>query len=426
MDILNATSSVDDDSTYTGSIATDRLMYSFWGIRILIYIFFLLVNIGQTFFELLVIMEKKNVNTRFFTYLSMSLFCACRVTGDILRYVNPHDYQVGSVYYFFFSFGVMQLLYTFFISDEVRLGAVKRVWIVSYSLVILYFCWQLPVEILCLYRDLTLLEAIGFFGFFILFASWVVFNGVTFVRGMRNSQKRNKMKHFDKIIRKTKILVSTAVVSVTIIILHDVLFNFVLDKPYKYFPLETSITMLVDVGQMIVVMVVMADRNSLKNYILFRRVRNIASKSGSTSLDTGSGVQSIDLSKKYEDSFRLDSESSSIARGDSYTFSASDSLRKVNGIELFKTQSTSSITPLVALPPKSETSSPNVSTTPPISSSVSTTPPSLSEPSTQIEMSATDSTTTVTPSEDNTPCNIAQSKHKYNIILSISMGVFNK
>ncbi|GAM26338.1 hypothetical protein SAMD00019534_095130, partial [Acytostelium subglobosum LB1] len=202
----------------------------------------------------------------------------------------------------------IQLLYTFFISDEVRFGAMKRTWLVTYSLVSLFFCWQIPVQIVCLTRDETLLEAIGFFSFFGALLVWILFNGIKFVQGMKTSQKKNKMKHFDRIIFKTKVLLWTAAISVTIIVAHDIIFNYVLEKEYRFFPLETFMTMFVDVGQMIVVMVIMADRSSLLNYILFRRTRNAISTGNST--EENSNGMSVDLSKKYDHSSNMESSSS--------------------------------------------------------------------------------------------------------------------
>ncbi|GAM26337.1 hypothetical protein SAMD00019534_095120, partial [Acytostelium subglobosum LB1] len=77
MAITNTTTS--SDSTFTGSVATDKLMYTFWGIRIIIYIMFFIMNSVQTAFELEVVVRKRSVNTRFFTFLSMTLFCACKL-----------------------------------------------------------------------------------------------------------------------------------------------------------------------------------------------------------------------------------------------------------------------------------------------------------------------------------------------------------
>ncbi|EGG17535.1 hypothetical protein DFA_08531 [Cavenderia fasciculata] len=262
---VGAAMSDNEEFTYTGSVATDRLMYAFWGIRITIY---------------------------------------SRIIGDALRYRYPEDYAVGSLYYFFFAFGVyfvliawvfisgywMSLLYTYYISTEIKLHNTKRVRIFCYMLSVLYFIWMAVVQIICLFQDQTLLEAIGFFVFIIAFATMQAFNGIKFSNAMKESQKKSKMKHFDRNIYTTRVLVGTGITGVIIIVIHDIIFNFVLDKKYIYFPASTFITMFVDVGQMVVVLFILGG-GTFKNYLLLRRAHNTISANSDNS------TNEIDLSK---------------------------------------------------------------------------------------------------------------------------------
>eukprot|EP01133_Synstelium_polycarpum_P007227 gene7227-8397_t len=156
---------------------------------------------------------------------------------------------------------------------------------------------QAPITIICvLGKDLTTLESVGFIVVFLLLAIGVITQGIIFVRAMASSQKKKSLTRWDDTLYKTKVLLIVAVIDVIIIVSHDVVFNFVLDnKVYKYFPLESFIIFVAEMLQMITVMAILAGRQNIKNYILFRPIK----EQGSQSQLTGSGTNGIGNSHVY-------------------------------------------------------------------------------------------------------------------------------
>eukprot|EP01133_Synstelium_polycarpum_P007228 gene7228-8401_t len=203
------------------------------------------------------------------------------------------DHLVGSAYYFFMSWGVwfeitefifiagfwMQLLYTFFLSgNDIDLNNMRKVKIACYVLVSCYFCYQVPITVLCLTKEnstLTTLEAIGFIVVFLILASGCLVQGFMFVRAMEQSQKKHKVGRWENMLFKTKVLLSVAITVIVIVIVHDVIFGFVLDKDdYRYFPAEAFMIFFAEMLQMVTIMFVLAGINNIKNYVLFRPLRD--------------------------------------------------------------------------------------------------------------------------------------------------------
>ncbi|EGG20327.1 actin binding protein E [Cavenderia fasciculata] len=323
-DNTTLTSSLLDDECnrpYTDNFATDKLMYSFWGIRTFFYALFFLINFGQVYLE---IREKgRKLSTRLLVFTFQGTFCLCRVIGDIVHYNQPCEYRVGSWWYFCFSWGTFflicswifitefwtKMLYTFYIADDIHFENTSKVRKFFIFLITIFFCWEVSVTVLCVstHEDWSLLEGIGFLVYMISFGSAVAVNGVGFVKALKQSSQKSST--FGRTIRNTKILLVTAAAIVLMTLAHDIAFVFVLDQhTYKYFPSEVSITFVIDGGQMIIVLYCLAG-GKFKNYFLFKRTHIEKSNSSSKDLSnnkrgggggSGTGNISITISKQQE------------------------------------------------------------------------------------------------------------------------------
>ncbi|KYQ91770.1 hypothetical protein DLAC_07562 [Tieghemostelium lacteum] len=199
----------------------------------------------------------------------------------------------------------MQLLYSFFITEEIRTIPVKRLLLTAYGLAFAFLCYQVPITILCLQRDLSLVESIGYIVFLILFFIQIFTNGKRLLNNLKKHKRKANFTQYDAMILKTKILLGTCIGMVVIILAHDIVFNFALDNEYNHFPISLMITGFVEIAQMIIVMLVLSNGN-YKKYVFFRRVRNLNSKDSSQSSGASSGgsKRNFDMSSSTKSGMR--------------------------------------------------------------------------------------------------------------------------
>ncbi|KAN0036706.1 hypothetical protein ACTFIV_002013 [Dictyostelium citrinum] len=249
----------------------------------------------------------------------------------------PDNWQVGTVFYFFFSWGIwfvfvswsflgslwLQLLYQFFISKEIRTRSTKKIYIFSFLIVTLYFCWQVPISILFLMdSSLAILEAIGMLIFLaVFFASQIIFGSVL-VKRMKESSKTSKYQEsYKQMIYKSKLLVYTVVICIIVVLAQDIVINFFEPRdpePYRDMIISNFLTGICDTSQMIVIMYVLG--SSFWDYIFFRATRKIRNNySSEVTNDTkGSSRNSKNISSKLEKlSTNIDSSNSNIEKNES-------------------------------------------------------------------------------------------------------------
>ncbi|KAN0022813.1 hypothetical protein ACTFIU_005553 [Dictyostelium citrinum] len=306
--------------------------------KLVVYFAFTLMNGAQVYHEAREKLFKKNMlNTKFFVFLCMTLFCATRVVFSALFIAYPDNWQVGTVFYFFFSWGIwfvfvswsflgslwLQLLYQFFISKEIRTRSTKKIYIFSFLIVTIYFCWQVPISILFLMdSSLAILEAIGMLIFLaVFFASQIIFGSVL-VKRMKESSKTSKYQEsYKQMIYKSKLLVYTVVICIIVVLAQDIVINFFEPRdpePYRDMIISNFLTGICDTSQMIVIMYVLG--SSFWDYIFFRATRKIRNNNSSevTNETKGSSKNSKNISSKLEKlSTNIDSSNSNIEKNES-------------------------------------------------------------------------------------------------------------
>ncbi|KAM9964527.1 hypothetical protein ACTFIW_004296 [Dictyostelium discoideum] len=307
--------------------------------KLVVYFAFTLINGAQVFHEGKEKLINKNMlNTKFFVFLCMTLFCATRVVFSALFIANPDNWQVGTVFYFFFSWGIwfvfvswsflgslwLQLLYQFFISKEIRTRSTKKIYIFSFSIVTIYFCWQVPISILFLMDDtLAILEAIGMLVFLaIFFASQIIFGSIL-VKRMKLSSKTSKYQEsYKQMIYKSKLLVYTIIICIVVVLAQDIVINFFEPRdpePYRDMIISNFLTGICDTSQMIVIMYVLG--NSFWDYIFLRAIKKIRKDDSSdfTKETKSNSKISKNLSNKLEklSNNTTDSNNCNIEKGDS-------------------------------------------------------------------------------------------------------------
>ncbi|KAK5577943.1 hypothetical protein RB653_002891 [Dictyostelium firmibasis] len=287
--------------------------------KLIVYFAFTLMNGVQVYYEASGKLIKKNMlNTKFFVFLCMTLFCASRVVFSALFIAYPDNWQVGTIFYFFFSWGIwfvfvswsflgslwLQLLYQFFISKEIRTRSTKKIYIFSFFIVTVYFCWQLPISILFLLdSSLAILEAIGMLTFLgVFFISQIIFGSVL-VKRMKESSKTSKYQDsYRQMIYKSKILIYTVVICIIVVLAQDIVINFFEPRdpePYRDMVISNFLTGICDTSQMIVIMYVLG--SSFWDYILFRKTGKLKQNSSEMTNDTkGSTRNSKNTSSKLE------------------------------------------------------------------------------------------------------------------------------
>ncbi|KAF2076822.1 hypothetical protein CYY_001850 [Polysphondylium violaceum] len=185
----------------------------------------------------------------------------------------------------------MQLFYTFFLSEEIRLKNAKFISNSVYVFVSIYFCWQVIITSLCLTGDYKDAENVGFIVFFIFLFVVTGSNGILLLRAFKTQRKKSKV-NFELMIKKTKILISGMVICVVITVVHDSVIMF--DSPYRpyNFPLSVLLTGVADMLQLIVVMYVLAD-GKFHLYFTFKRVKTHGNIHGSSNDESSANAHKL-------------------------------------------------------------------------------------------------------------------------------------
>ncbi|KAM9984609.1 hypothetical protein ACTFIY_009050 [Dictyostelium cf. discoideum] len=322
-----------DDILITKHDAKHNALYSYMGIRLLLYIFFFILNIFQAYVEGRTMVKKKNkYGTRFFIYLSMSIFCFMRSLSTILFYQNPTGITVGSIGFFFSSIGTicvfcewvfilhfwLLIMYSFFVSDDIRVNNLKPVNIATVIFIIVLLCYQTFICVGSLTMDLKFGQGVGFLLLLLIYSIMIISFGSALLRSLKKHKKNTSFEHFQDMIFKTKVLLVTLILTFVCTFVEELVFNFQFDFSLKNKIWWLFFTQLIDTTQMIVVMFVLANFK-FQNYLLFRKVKT-TSFSDKSSLEIDSmgkkNKSSLDLTggKSLDQSIELENSFSSISK----------------------------------------------------------------------------------------------------------------
>ncbi|KAM9963687.1 hypothetical protein ACTFIW_006936 [Dictyostelium discoideum] len=283
--------------TITESKLYDRLLYSFMGIRLIIYTLFFIMNLFQTIFEIKNLRNKKK-ETRFFVFFSLTLFCALRTIQTAFFYSNP-NLGMGTLNFFFFTLGsamifvewtfIVQfwllIMYSLFVADDIGQFRTKPIRIMTYFFVSLVVVYQIIVSSITLEKNIETVDTVGFIILLIIFVSIIVFNGFVLIRHLKIHRKVTPMKHFDLMIFKTKILLTTIILVFVFIIIQEIIFNIYYTDTYqtsKQF-LKLFVTGIIEFSQMVSVMLVLSNGH-WSSYVLLNKAK-INSESTTSSSD---------------------------------------------------------------------------------------------------------------------------------------------
>ncbi|KAN0029361.1 hypothetical protein ACTFIV_011252 [Dictyostelium citrinum] len=273
--------------TLTGKESTDKLLYSYIGIRLLSYLFFFILNCYQTIMEGKIMREKKNkIATRFFIFFSITLFCGFRIISTCMFYWRPEDFQVGTITFIFFSLGTasvfsqwvfilhfwLLIMYSFFVSEDVRINRLKPI---NYSTAFIIIALFIYITFICIggmLTDLKFGQAVGFLCLLVFYSVMVISFGSALLKNLQKHKKNTPFQHYKDMIFKTKVLLITLILTFSLTFIEEFLFQFKYELTFQNKVISNGLTMFIDTSQMIVVMIVLAN-GKFSNYILFRNVK---------------------------------------------------------------------------------------------------------------------------------------------------------
>ncbi|KAN0023482.1 hypothetical protein ACTFIU_009236 [Dictyostelium citrinum] len=283
--------------TLTGKESTDKLIYSYIGIRLLSYLFFFLLNCYQTIMEGKIMREKKNkIATRFFIFFSITLFCGFRIISTCMFYWRPDDFQVGTITFIFFSLGTasvfsqwvfilhfwLLIMYSFFVSEDVRINRLKPI---NYSTAFIIIALFIYITFICIggmLTDLKFGQAVGFLCLLVIYSVMVISFGSALLKNLQKHKKNTPFQHYKDMIFKTKVLLITLILTFSLTFIEEFLFQFKYELTFQNKIISNGLTMFIDTSQMIVVMIVLAN-GKFSNYILFRHVKTTSYNSDKSS-----------------------------------------------------------------------------------------------------------------------------------------------
>ncbi|KAN0053068.1 hypothetical protein ACTA71_012550 [Dictyostelium dimigraforme] len=293
-----------DDTLITKHGAKHNAVYSYIGIRLLI----------------------------FYIFLSMSVFCFMRTLSTILFYQNPTGITVGSIGFFFSSIGTigvfcewvfilhfwLLIMYSFFVSDDIRVNNLKPVNIATIIFIIVLLSYQTFICVGSLTMDLKFGQGLGFLILLLIYSIMIISFGSALLRSLKQHKKNTSFEHFQDMIFKTKVLLITLILTFVCTFVEELVFNFQFDFSLKNKIWWLFFTQLIDTTQMIVVMFVLSNFK-FYNYLLFRKVKTTSfsdkssleidnSKKNKSSLDL-TGGKSLDQSIEMENEFSSNSKS---------------------------------------------------------------------------------------------------------------------
>ncbi|EAL70572.1 hypothetical protein DDB_G0273763 [Dictyostelium discoideum AX4] len=235
---------------FTGSDSFDKLTYSFMGLRLIAYTYFFIICFYQAFLEILKMIKKQSkTTTRFFVFFFQSLFCILRTIQTAFFYDNH------------------QL-------EEVRLNRAKPINYSTFIFALVIIIYQFTVSSITLRKNIETAESVGFLILLLIYASIVSFNGYYLLRHLKKHKKSTPFSHFDIMILKTKILLSTVIFVAVTIIIQELIFNMyytdTYETPRQY--LKLFIVGVIEFFQLLVVMLVLSD-GKWKVYVLFKSIK---------------------------------------------------------------------------------------------------------------------------------------------------------
>ncbi|EAL70867.1 hypothetical protein DDB_G0273299 [Dictyostelium discoideum AX4] len=261
---------------FTGSDSFDKLTYSFMGLRLIAYTYFFIICFYQAFLEILKMIKKQSkTTTRFFVFFFQSLFCILRTIQTAFFYDN---HQLGTAAIFlawvFIQHYWLLIMYKFFISEEVRLNRAKPINYSTFIFALVIIIYQFTVSSITLRKNIETAESVGFLILLLIYASIVSFNGYYLLRHLKKHKKSTPFSHFDIMILKTKILLSTVIFVAVTIIIQELIFNMyytdTYETPRQY--LKLFIVGVIEFFQLLVVMLVLSD-GKWKVYVLFKSIK---------------------------------------------------------------------------------------------------------------------------------------------------------
>ncbi|EGC33142.1 hypothetical protein DICPUDRAFT_81063 [Dictyostelium purpureum] len=283
--------------------ATDKLLYSYMGIRILVYIVFFILNSFQTFLEGRTLWRKKQkTTTRFYIFLSMAGFTMFRILSTAFFYPEKDEYKSGTLSFFFFTFGTtcifitwvfilhfwLLIMYSFFVSDEVKLDKLKPINYSTFIFVTVLVIYQITIATLSLLVDLQFAEAVCFVVLLLIYCTLIIVNGSILLKSLKKHKKNSPFEHYNQMIFKTKVLLGTLICVFSFTIIEEVVFQLVVPDTFGNHVAYLFVTGVVDTTQMIIVMAVLANGH-FSHYILFKRVKTTSySSADKTSHESGS------------------------------------------------------------------------------------------------------------------------------------------
>ncbi|KAM9998419.1 hypothetical protein ACTFIY_008086 [Dictyostelium cf. discoideum] len=304
--------------TFTKNEATDKLLYSYIGIRLLSYSFFFILNLYQTIIEgkSLIGQKANKKTTRFYIFLSMASFCGVRIVSTALFYRKPEEWEVGSWAFFFFSIGTsivfltwvyilhfwLLIMYSFFVSEDVRLNRIKPIKWATNILVIAIVAYQAVICITSMLMDIKFGQAIGFLILLAIYCAMVIGFGMALLRSLQNHKKNTPFQHFQDMIFKTKVLLTTVSLVFICTVIEEGIYQFAFEEFTTSTSVQSNfITYLIDTTQMIVVMYILAN-GKFSNYILFRKVKTTSFNSNEKSSLDSQGSK-INTKKSYPSNY---------------------------------------------------------------------------------------------------------------------------
>ncbi|KYQ90834.1 hypothetical protein DLAC_07702 [Tieghemostelium lacteum] len=213
----------------------------------------------------------------------------------------------------------MQLLYTFFISKEIRLRNTVKVWYFSWFVSFLALLYTIAYTVLSRfsYNSAKTFYTAGFLIIIVVFGITLIINGLILSKEIKKHEKNSaNSEKMTSSVSKIRRLAFTLLFTVVAALVRDLVFLFVKSGPLDNIKTFSAFyTFVLETAQGVIVMFALADKPI--NYIKFKRVyRSHTSQSNSSNNSSGNVVQSgknntLDESR-YNSGNSVNSESNSI------------------------------------------------------------------------------------------------------------------
>ncbi|EGC40546.1 hypothetical protein DICPUDRAFT_24967 [Dictyostelium purpureum] len=338
---------VDGKYPFTGDEEYDKLVKAFYIVRGVSFFVLFVLNIVQTYYELLHLKKKKKGPTpRFMTFVSITLFPFCKTLQSFFS-IGFADTRTGSVSWYMGIWGTLflstewifigcfwtRLLYTFFTSKKIAMGNIKKTWYSAWAITAILFAWNIILMVLVNVKSKTLTASVsskGFISLVALLGTFLLVNGFVLVINLKTQDKKSNT--FQKTISRTLRLSLICLFIVLGMIVREIIVaisKISTSSNYRYAAI--FVTFFLEFPQCVVVMVALADDGVYwKNYFKFSKIAKESNSSQTSIHDSsssgkhvsnGSGAIEIDLNSMTMDDSGFSSKKSSnnIARTNSKT-----------------------------------------------------------------------------------------------------------